>query len=59
MWVSARVIVFNAPFNNISVISWRKKPEYPVKTIELPQVVNKLNVVSSTPRLITLMMIGT
>jgi hypothetical protein len=59
MWVSVRVIVFNAPFNNISVISWRKKPENPVKTIELPQVVSKLNVVSSTPRLTTLMVIDT
>ena len=59
MWVSVRVIVFNAPFNNVSVISWWKKQEYPVKTIELPQVVSKLNVVSSTPRLTTLMVIDT
>jgi hypothetical protein len=29
--------VFNATFNNISVISWRK-PEYPEKTTDLPKV---------------------
>jgi hypothetical protein len=37
----------NTIFNNISVISWRqfyrwRKPEYPEKTTELPQVTNKL-----------------
>jgi hypothetical protein len=41
-----RVIVFNAMFNNISVISWRSvllvmKPEYPVKTTNLTQVTDK------------------
>ena len=25
------VMVFNATFNDISVISWRRKPEYPEK----------------------------
>ena len=40
-------MVFNAPFNNISVISWRSvllwgKPEYPEKTTDLPQVTDKL-----------------
>ena len=35
-------IVFNATFNNSSVISWGqfywwRKPEYPVKTTDLPQ----------------------
>jgi len=39
--------VFNATFNNISVISWRsvllvEKPEYPEKTFDLPQVTDKL-----------------
>jgi hypothetical protein len=50
-------MVFNDTFNNISVISWRqfywwRKREYPEKTIDLPQVTDKLyhNVVSSTPR---------
>ena len=43
-----RVMVFNATFNNISAISsggqvycWRK-PEYPNKTTDLPQVTDKL-----------------
>jgi len=36
-------MVFNATFNNISVISWRsvnrwRKPEYPEKTTDLSQV---------------------
>jgi hypothetical protein len=31
-------MVFNATFNNISVISWRRKPEYPEKTTDLPLV---------------------
>ena len=33
-------IVFNATFNNISVISWRK-PEYLEKTTDLSQVTDK------------------
>ena len=36
-------IVFNATFNNISVISWWRKPEYQEKTIDLSQVTDKLN----------------
>jgi len=54
-WVRVRVIVFNANFNNISVISW-----WSVLLVEdmglpeenLPQVIDKLlshNVVLSTP----------
>jgi hypothetical protein len=40
-------MVFNATFNNISVISWRSdfcwmKPEYQEKTTNLPQVTDKL-----------------
>ncbi len=35
-------MVFNAIFNNISVISWRRKPEYPEKTTDLSQVTEKL-----------------
>jgi hypothetical protein len=44
-WV--RVMVLNARFNNMSVISgdqlyrWRKQ-EYPEKTSDLPQVTDKL-----------------
>jgi hypothetical protein len=34
-------MVFNATFNNISVISWRK-PEYLEKTTDLSQVTDKL-----------------
>jgi hypothetical protein len=40
--VSVRIMVFNATFNNISVIScgshfyWLRKPDYPEKTIDLP-----------------------
>jgi hypothetical protein len=33
-WYRLRVMVFNAPFNNISDIWWRK-PEYPEKTTDL------------------------
>jgi hypothetical protein len=42
------VMVFNATFNNISVISWRSvlfvegNPWYPEKTTDLPQVIDKL-----------------
>jgi hypothetical protein len=40
-------MVFNDTFNNISVISWRSvllvgTLEYPKKTIDLPQVTDKL-----------------
>jgi hypothetical protein len=40
-------MVFNATFNNISVISWRsvllvEETEYPEKTTDLPQVTDKL-----------------
>jgi hypothetical protein len=51
-------MVFNATFNNISVISWwsvllveETKKEYPEKTTDLSQVTDKLlshNVASST-----------
>jgi hypothetical protein len=34
-------MVFNATFNNISVISWRK-PGCPEKTTDLSQVTDKL-----------------
>ena len=36
-----RVIVVNATFNNISVILWWRKPEYPEKTTDLSQVTKK------------------
>ena len=41
-------MVFNATFINISVISWRsvywwKKPGYPEKITDLPQVTDKLD----------------
>ena len=35
-------MVFNANFNNISVISWWRKPEYLEKTTDLSQVTDKL-----------------
>jgi hypothetical protein len=39
-------MMFNATFNNISVISWRsvllEETEYPDKTTDLPQVTDKL-----------------
>ena len=44
--VRVRVMVFNATFNNTSVISWRsvlwRKPEYPEKTTDLSQVTDKV-----------------
>jgi hypothetical protein len=36
-------MVFNATFNNISVISWWRKPEYLEKTTDLSQVTDKLD----------------
>jgi len=41
------IMVFNGPFINISVISWRsvlfvEETEYPEKTTDLPQVTDKL-----------------
>jgi ankyrin repeat protein len=47
LMVRVRVMIFNATFNNISVISWGQfygwsKPEYPEKTTDLSQVTNKL-----------------
>jgi hypothetical protein len=46
--VRVKVLVFNATFNNISVISWQSdllvgKLEYPEKTTNLSQVTDKLN----------------
>jgi len=46
--VGVKVMVFYVTFNNISVISWQsvywwRKPEYPGKTIDLPQVTEKRN----------------
>ena len=29
------VLVFNATFNNISVISWQRKPDFPEKNTDL------------------------
>jgi len=45
--LGVRVVVFNATFNNISVISWRsvllvEVTEYPEKTTDLPQVTDIL-----------------
>jgi hypothetical protein len=47
LMVRVRVMLFNATFNNISVISWRsvlwvEKTESPKKTTDLPQVTDKL-----------------
>ena len=40
-------MVFNATFNNISALSWRldlllRKPKYPDKTADPPQITDKL-----------------
>ena len=45
--IRVRVMVFNATFNNISVILWQlvllwRKPEYPEKISNLSQVTDKL-----------------
>jgi hypothetical protein len=45
-----RVMVFNATFNNISVISWRSVLLLE-ETTDLPPITLSHNVVSSTPRL--------
>jgi hypothetical protein len=44
MILMVRFMVFNATLNNISVISWQSVllVEYPEKTIDLPQVTDKL-----------------
>ena len=49
LWVMIKVVVLNATFNKISVISWRqlicfwwRKAECPEKTTELHQVTDKL-----------------
>ena len=46
-WRRVKVIVLNAAFNNIQLyrgvqIYWWRKPEYPEKTTDLPQVTEKL-----------------
>jgi exosome complex RNA-binding protein Rrp42 (RNase PH superfamily) len=54
--VRVSVMVFNATFNNISVISWQsvllvEETKVPGKTTNPSQITNKLNnAVSSTPR---------
>jgi hypothetical protein len=46
VWLFVCLMVFNATFNNISVIFgqfyWWRKPEYPEKTTDLLQVTHKL-----------------
>jgi hypothetical protein len=41
-WQMVRATVLNATFNNMSVISWWRKPEYSEKTTDLPKVTDKL-----------------
>jgi hypothetical protein len=54
--LGVRVMVFDATFNNITVIYsggqfyWWRKPEYPEKTTDMLQVTDKLNVLLTTPR---------
>ena len=35
-------MVYNATSNNISAISWQRKPEYQERITDLPQVTDKL-----------------
>ena len=35
-------MMFNATFNNISLFHWWRKPEYPEKPTDLPQVTDKI-----------------
>ena len=39
--VRVKVLVLNDTFNNFSAISWRK-PEYPERTTDLPEVTDKI-----------------
>ena len=46
-------MVFNANYNNISVISWRsvslvEEPEYSENTTEMSQVIDKMTIVRRT-----------
>ena len=49
MFLFVCLVIFNATFNNISVISWRsallvsRKPEYQEKTADLLQVTDNLS----------------
>ena len=52
-------MVFNATFNNISVISWWRKLEYPQKTTDMPQVTKSCIDYTSGFKLTTLVAIGT